>query len=348
MQASWNSVSGAVAAVVVRRFADPDDDGSAPHAGGRYSAGRPTPGWCSASGARPVGLPCPHVARPGSGGAERAPAGRARLAGRPRAGLDPRDVRVRQGRGAAASSPPPRRPRPAPAAALRRGASAACCSCCRRWTPPARTARSGTSSPGSTRRASTSRASRCPAARRPSTTTCGGCTSRARRAAQIGVFNRSHYEDVLVVRVKDARARGRGERRYRHIREFERMLVDEGTTVVKCLPPRLEGRAAPSGCRSASTIPEKRWKFRARRPRRPGAVGRVPARVRGRDRARRRPRHAPWYVVPADRNWVRNLAVAKILLHTLEQIDPQLPPAEPGLEQRDGRVNTGRAPASAA
>jgi PPK2 family polyphosphate:nucleotide phosphotransferase len=149
---------------------------------------------------------------------------------------------------------------------------------------------------------------------------------------RIGVFNRSHYEDVLVVRVKNLVPPAVWKRRFDHINSFERMLVDEGTTIVKCFlhvskdeqRQRLQARVDD---------PEKQWKFRA------GdlddrALWNEYQRAYEDTIRRTSTAHAPWHVVPADRNWVRNLAVAKLLLHTLEGLRPTLPPADPGVVGR--------------
>ncbi len=146
---------------------------------------------------------------------------------------------------------------------------------------------------------------------------------------ELGVFNRSHYEDVLVVRVKGFVPAKQWKRRYRHIREFERMLTDEGTTVVKCFLHVSKDEQAER-LRDRLDDPEKRWKFRR---------GDLEDRALWKDYmaafeeaiAETSTREAPWFVVPADRNWVRNLAVAKILLHTLERLDPKIPEPEEGL-----------------
>lgn len=149
---------------------------------------------------------------------------------------------------------------------------------------------------------------------------------------EIGVFNRSHYEDVLVVRVKGFAPKSVWSRRFDHINAFEQLLVDEGTTVVKVFlhvgkdeqRERLQERV---------DNPEKRWKFRAGdlddRALWPKFQAAYQEAIR-----RTSTDAAPWYVVPADRNWVRNLAVAKILLHTLEEMDPKLPPPEEGVVGR--------------
>ena len=147
---------------------------------------------------------------------------------------------------------------------------------------------------------------------------------------RIGIFNRSHYEDVLVVRVKNFVPRSVWSKRYAHIAAFEQLLVDEGTTVVKCFlnVSRDEQRER---LQERIDDPEKRWKFRmgdledrALWPKYQQAYEEAITRTTT--------NVAPWYVVPADRNWVRNLAVAKILLHHLEKMNPQLPPPEDGIE----------------
>ena len=147
---------------------------------------------------------------------------------------------------------------------------------------------------------------------------------------QIGVFNRSHYEDVLVVRVKELVPTARWRRRYRHIREFERMIVDEGTAIVKLYLniSRDEQRAR---LQDRIDSPDERWKFR-----RGDLDDRAlwdDYRAAFRDALRATSTaNAPWYVVPADRKWVRNLAVAHVLRQHLEQLDPQYPEPEEGIE----------------
>ena len=146
---------------------------------------------------------------------------------------------------------------------------------------------------------------------------------------EIAIFNRSHYEDVLVVRVHDFVPEERWRKRYRHIREFERMLHDEGTTIVKVM---LHISADEQRQRLQERVddPTKRWKFRA---------GDLDDRKRWDDfqaaydeaLTETSTEWAPWYVVPADRNWVRDVAVAKILVHHLTELDPQYPEADPAV-----------------
>jgi len=147
---------------------------------------------------------------------------------------------------------------------------------------------------------------------------------------ELAVFNRSHYEDVVAARVRGLVADGVWRRRYEHIRGFERLLVDEGTTVIKIF---LHLSREEQGKRLQERLdnPEKRWKFR---------VGDLDDRKRWDDYANAyedairetSTEWAPWYVVPADHNWVRNLAVAEILVDAFERLDPQLPEPDPGLE----------------
>jgi PPK2 family polyphosphate:nucleotide phosphotransferase len=147
---------------------------------------------------------------------------------------------------------------------------------------------------------------------------------------RIGVFNRSHYEDVLIVRVKELVPPAVWKRRYGHIRAFEQLLVDEGTEVVKVF---LHVSRAEQAARFQERLddPEKRWKFRAGdlddRALWPAFQKVYEVALRETSTA-----DAPWYVVPADSNSGRNLAVARILLAALERVDPQLPPPEPGLD----------------
>lgn len=150
------------------------------------------------------------------------------------------------------------------------------------------------------------------------------------RRGTIGVFNRSHYEDVVAVRMFELAAEEVWRPRYEHLRAFERMLVDEGTTIVKVFlnVSRDEQRVR---LQERVDDPEKRWKFR-----------RDDLEVRARfddwvaawDEAltETSTEHAPWYVVPADRNWVKALAVAELVAGALERLDPHLPAPEEGIE----------------
>lgn len=143
---------------------------------------------------------------------------------------------------------------------------------------------------------------------------------------KITIFNRSHYEDVLVVRVHSLVPETRWRKRYAHIRDFERLLVDEGTTILKfMLHISLEQQA--KSLRSRLDEPHKRWKF---------SMGDLAERQRWGDYMaafeeaieQTSTEDSPWYVVPADRKWYRNLVVSRIVVGALEAMDMRLPAGE--------------------
>jgi PPK2 family polyphosphate:nucleotide phosphotransferase len=150
---------------------------------------------------------------------------------------------------------------------------------------------------------------------------------------QIGVFNRSHYEDVMAVRVRALVDEDRWRRRYRHIREFERMLVDEGTVLVKCFL-HLSRDEQRERLQARLDDPEKRWKFRLGdlddRARWPAFQAAYEDALTETSTA-----EAPWHVIPADRKWQRNLLVAQVLVAALQAMDPQIPAAA---EETEGVV----------
>ncbi|MFP5308197.1 MAG: polyphosphate kinase 2 family protein [Actinomycetes bacterium] len=146
----------------------------------------------------------------------------------------------------------------------------------------------------------------------------------APRRGEIGVFNRSHYEDVGVVRVLDLVDEARWRRRYEHIRAFERLLTDEGT-VVRKVWLHISAEEQRERLQARLDEPHKHWKFNvadldARR-----AWHRYQAAYEEAI-AETSTAEAPWYVVPADRKWVRDVAVATLLADTLRAMDPQPPP----------------------
>ncbi len=139
----------------------------------------------------------------------------------------------------------------------------------------------------------------------------------------IGIFDRSHYEDVLVVRVQRLAAAAEIERRYEAINDWERRLVGSGTTVVKCM---LYVSADEQKERLLARLddPTKQWKFQ------PGDVDSRelwPAYRQAYEIALERcnTERAPWYVVPSDRKWYRNSAIATLLLETLRDMDLSWP-----------------------
>jgi PPK2 family polyphosphate:nucleotide phosphotransferase len=146
---------------------------------------------------------------------------------------------------------------------------------------------------------------------------------------RIGAFNRSHYEDVVAARMIGAATPEQCQLRYRHLVEFERLLTDEGTAVVKVFL-HLSKDEQRTRFQERLDDPKKVWKFRA-----------ADLEVRKQwDEYQRlydevltatSSDHAPWYVVPADRNWVRDVAALTLLVDALERLDPQYPAPDPAL-----------------
>ncbi len=141
---------------------------------------------------------------------------------------------------------------------------------------------------------------------------------------EIVIFNRSHYEDVLVVRVLGLAPEERWKRRYGHIRDFERLLVDEGTTIVKIML-HISKDEQKERLQDRLDQPHKHWKF---------DPGDLDMRARWDDFMaafedaieETSTDDAPWYVIPADRKWYRDLAISEILVQTLESMSLDFPP----------------------
>lgn len=147
---------------------------------------------------------------------------------------------------------------------------------------------------------------------------------------QISIFNRSHYEDVLVVRVDELVPEARWRQRYDHIVEFEQLLAHEGTTIVKFFihiskdeqRERLEARLEDE---------EKHWKF---------SLGDLETRKKWDDYqaayaemlTRTSTDLAPWYVIPGDRKWYRKLVIGEIMVDLMENMDLEYPENEDDLD----------------
>jgi PPK2 family polyphosphate:nucleotide phosphotransferase len=144
---------------------------------------------------------------------------------------------------------------------------------------------------------------------------------------ELGVFNRSHYEDVIAARFVGAATHEQCRSRYRHLREFERMLTEEGTTIVKVFL-HLSKDEQRLRLQARLDDPTKSWKFKP---------GDLDVRKRWEEYqavyeeviTETSTDAAPWYVVPADRNWVRDFAIAALLAETFRRLDPQFPPLNP-------------------
>jgi len=146
---------------------------------------------------------------------------------------------------------------------------------------------------------------------------------------EIAIWNRSHYEDVLVARVHDLCNETCWRARYEHIAAFEAMLAGEGTTIRKFFL-HISKDEQRKRLQERIDDPKKRWKWSSR----------------DLDERRRWDDYqlayedaltatstaaAPWYVIPADRNWFRDLAVSEILVETLEAMQLRMPPGDPGI-----------------
>lgn len=152
----------------------------------------------------------------------------------------------------------------------------------------------------------------------------------------IGVFDRSHYEDVLIGRVRELAPADEIERRYGAINEFEQRVTDAGTRVVKVML-HISPEEQKERLMERLDRPDKHWKYN------PGDVDerkRWPEYMAAYQTVfeRTSTEYAPWFVVPADRKWYARLAVQHLLLEALEDIDPQWPAATFDVEAEKRRL----------
>src|SRR6201991_688268 len=146
----------------------------------------------------------------------------------------------------------------------------------------------------------------------------------------IGVFNRSHYEDVLVVRVKDLVEEQRWRSRFDSINDFERMLARERTVVVKFFL-HISKDAQLDRFRERLEREDKHYKFSANDIRERRNWDAYQEAYEDAVNLTSTP-WAPWYIVPADHKWYRNLVVARVVCATLEAMDPRWPEPDADLE----------------
>ncbi|MEW6344468.1 MAG: polyphosphate kinase 2 family protein [Paraburkholderia sp.] len=154
--------------------------------------------------------------------------------------------------------------------------------------------------------------------------------AQAPAAGELTIFNRSHYEDVLVPVVLGQLDEAARERRYRHIRDFEAMLADNGTTIIKCTL-HISKDEQRSRLQARIDDPTKHWKF---------DVSDLEARKQWDQYqtayhnalSATSTRYAPWYIIPADSKSHRNLMVAELLLRTFEAMKLEYPPAKESLK----------------
>ncbi len=145
----------------------------------------------------------------------------------------------------------------------------------------------------------------------------------APRKGNIGIFNRSHYEDVLVVRVHDLVPKRVWERRYELINDFEKLLTENGTVVVKCFL-HVSKEEQRERLQARIDEPESRWKFN------PGDIAERKLWSKYQEAykvalEKCNTKHAPWYVIPSDQKWYRNLIVSNLMYDTMKELNPRYP-----------------------
>jgi PPK2 family polyphosphate:nucleotide phosphotransferase len=146
----------------------------------------------------------------------------------------------------------------------------------------------------------------------------------------IGIFNRSHYEDVLVVRVNELVPKAVWQARYEHINHFERLLADSGVVILKFYL-HISKEEQKARFQARLDDPKKHWKF---------SSGDLPVREQWDEYMKAyedaisncNTDYAPWHIIPGNRKWVRNYFVTKTLVEALESLPLEYPPAEEGLE----------------
>lgn len=155
------------------------------------------------------------------------------------------------------------------------------------------------------------------------------CHAVVPAAGELTVWNRSHYEDVLVPVVQGTIDRAEQQRRFAHIRNFEKLLSDSGTTILKCML-HISKEEQRRRLQERLDDPTKNWKFahddltvRARWDDYQSAYDTM-LRATSTD-------YAPWYVIPADKKRQRNLLIAQLLITTLRSMELSLPAADPDL-----------------
>jgi PPK2 family polyphosphate:nucleotide phosphotransferase len=142
----------------------------------------------------------------------------------------------------------------------------------------------------------------------------------------IGIFNRSHYEDVLIVRVDNLVAESVWRPRYQQINEFEQLLTSTGTTILKFYL-HIDKEEQRERFQERIDDQTKNWKFSfedlEKRKQWDDYMAAYEEMLQ-----QTTTEHAPWYVIPANQNWYRNLAIERTIANALRQLDPQFPPPE--------------------
>ena len=140
---------------------------------------------------------------------------------------------------------------------------------------------------------------------------------------EIMIFDRSHYEDILAVRVNNLKPESVWSKRYRHINDFEQLLVDEGTIILKFFL-HIDQETQKQRLQDRLNVPAKNWKF---------DPSDLVARSKWEEYAKAHEDvfaqtshpHAPWYIIPANKKWARNLLVARIIVARMEDLHLSYP-----------------------
>ena len=146
----------------------------------------------------------------------------------------------------------------------------------------------------------------------------------------IGIFNRSHYEDVLIVRVNDLVPKSVWQARYDHINNFEKLIADSGVTILKFYL-HISKDEQKERFQARLDTPEKRWKF---------STGDLPVREKWDEYQRAyedaltycNTEYAPWHIVPANRKWYRNYVITKAIVEAMEAMPLEYPQEEADLD----------------
>lgn len=147
----------------------------------------------------------------------------------------------------------------------------------------------------------------------------------------IGIFNRSHYEDVLVTRVHLLIDEDRAKRRFQHINDFERLLTDEGTVIIKLFLNISKGEQLQR-LQARLDDPSRNWKFNSADLSERNHWDRY-MKIYGETLTRTNTDYAPWWIIPSDRKWFRNLLVSEIVLKELRRLKLEWPKPPANLEQ---------------
>ena len=152
------------------------------------------------------------------------------------------------------------------------------------------------------------------------------CHKVAPRRGNIGIFNRSHYEEVLIVRVHNLKPEARWKKHYRLINDFEKLLSTCDTKIVKCFL-HISKETQRARLQTRIDDPAKHWKFN---------MGDLDERKLWRSYQsayedaieKCNTEWAPWNIIPSDKKWYRNLVISELLKRTLTELDPRFPAPE--------------------